>query len=187
MFSRISSKNYSNSAPVYAPTQACPLDLATHDVTVLYPAGATGVIAIPASGVDVDGTRFNIHLAGRLKLFSGATAGTFALWINNGLSGAASLQSLLKLNVTSLPASQSGTIYPFFASITGVYDAQSGLITFVSSYRIGNATLLGHQDPATATSTVAIESSQLQFFLNYQFGTVAPLAGTTLEITEFFV
>jgi hypothetical protein len=161
-----------------------------HNVTVLYPGGATGVISIPDSKVDTDGTRFNIHLAGVLKLStSSVSGGTFGLNIINGVPGSSPTQTLLSLYVNGVPINNNNVLYPFTASVAGVYDVQSGLITTTSSYRIGNAsTLLGQQKPTMNGTTVFMRPTQLQFYLSYGFGGAQTmLTGTTLEITEFYV
>jgi hypothetical protein len=65
-FARISSKLPSNH-PSYCPVVSV-TDTATHNIASVASGSSAAVLSIPASAADVDGRRFTIYLAGRIKL-----------------------------------------------------------------------------------------------------------------------
>jgi hypothetical protein len=113
---RISSK-FPSTHPAYCPVIPVSDD-AGHNICSVASGSNPVVLSIPASAVDVDGARFSLYIAGRIKLYTGATPGQMNLYIDIG-------NPILgnRVSVVPLPANASGVIIPFSYTISFIYDA----------------------------------------------------------------
>jgi hypothetical protein len=153
----------------------------TSNITIKSVASGTNaaVLSIPASAVDVDGIRFGLYIAGRIKLYSGTTPGNFSLTVQQG-----PFVQNLHVDTFALPASASGLYLPFYSQYQLFYDAQSRQLSGFTSGIFGNASNGLQVSPTPFIAGSPIDPSNLAFDAYVHFS-VQPGSMTTVEILEF--
>jgi hypothetical protein len=164
--------------PAFSPIVTAPN---TSNITIKSTASGTAaaVLSIPASAVDVDGVRFGLYVAGRIKLYSGATPGTFSLTVQQG-----PFAQNLHTDSFALPANASEVYLPFYSQYQFFYDAKSQQLSGFTSGIFGNASNGLLVSPTPFIAGTLVDPSNLAFDAYYRF-TVTPGSSTTVEILEF--
>jgi hypothetical protein len=174
MFSREYSPTFSRFVPDVNPTGT-----GLTFVGSLVSGSDPAYLTVP-QGANIDGSMIPIFLSGRLVYHTGASPCDFTISV---CQGTPSTSQVLGSLTGALPANKLKGIAPFYWFGRACYDVSTQTMTGIR-YGGYDPSLLGWSNWDTFVLPNPVPPGALQFFVQYQFS-VAPLAGTQVQITEF--